>query len=380
MRVLLTSAPAVGHVVPLLGLGQALRDAGHGVRVATHADVHPLIVGAGLQPIAAGMSGRAMTQERIRRWPETVAQPGTEWAVRMFTQILGPTTLTDLLAFCREWRPDLVIHEEGEYAGPVAATWVGVPWVTHGWGSPLRSAEDLGALKQHVSSLWESMDAPVPKWGGLYQHGLLNPCPVALQPEGPGVLLTWPVRPKPLTEPTDRSGIGDWLSDVYIGFGTVPLFAEDEAALPAAVLACVDRELKTVVTTSDPDQAARLGAAHPELVKAGTFVALAAVLPSCRLVVCHGGAGTVLAALASGAPLVIVPKGTPSQIRMAAACVTAGVAVLSGPEPDSIASAIAAVLDDERFRDRARDIAAQIRAMPAPSDVVPALQEVASQA
>ena len=88
----------------------------------------------------------------------------------------------------------------------------------------------------------------------------------------------------------------------------------------------------------------------------------------------------MLAALASGAPLVIVPKGTPSQIRMAAACVTAGVAVLSGPEPDSIASAIAAVLDDERFRDRARDIAAQIRAMPAPSDVVPALQEVASQA
>ncbi|GAC1608796.1 MAG: hypothetical protein NVS3B26_07230 [Mycobacteriales bacterium] len=325
------------------------------------------------------MSGRAMTQERARRWPETVTQPGTAWALRMFTEILGPTTLADLLVLCDRWRPDLVIHEEGEYAGPVAAARVGVRWVTHAWGSPLRPTVDLGAIGEHVSPMWQSVGLPVPRWGGLYEHGLLNPCPAALQPEPPGAMGAWPIRPTQLADAPDNDSLAEWNADVYIGFGTVPLFAEDEAALTAAVHACVSRGLKTVVTTSDRDQAARLGAAHPDLVKAATFVALTAVLPSCRLVVCHGGAGTVLSALDSGAPLVIVPKGTPSQTRMAAACAATGVAVLSDPEPDNIAAAIAQVLDDKRFQARARGIADQIRDMPPPPDLIPHLTEAASR-
>lgn len=379
MRVLMTSAPAVGHVMPLLPLGRALRDAGHAVHIATHPDVHPLIAKVGLQPLAAGMSGREMTQERARRWPETVTQPPTEWAVRMFATILAPTTLADLLEHCEQWQPDLIVHEEGDYAGPVAAARADIPWATHAWGSPLRPLEDLQAVNQHVGPLWASAQLPVPRWGGLYQHGLLNPCPPALQLDGFDSASTWPLRPGQPPEAPDRSPAVEWPADVYIGFGTVPLFAEDEDALTAAVSACVARGLRTVVTTSDLDQAARLGALHPSLVKGATFVSLASVLPSCRLVICHGGAGTVLAALAAGVPLVVVSKGTPSQTRMAAACSEAGVAVVTDQDPDSIAAAVARVLDAESFHSRAQEVAREIRAMPTPADVVPALIEVAAR-
>jgi UDP:flavonoid glycosyltransferase YjiC (YdhE family) len=378
LKVLMTSAPAVGHVVPLLGIGQALREAGHAVRVATHPDVHPLITEAGLHSAAAGMSGQAMRQERVRRWPDTQAQPATAWALRMFTAILGPTTLTDLLVLCDEWKPDIVIHEEGEYAGPVAAARTGIPWVTHAWGSPLRSIDELAALDQYAGPLWESVDLTMPRWGGLYQHGLLNPCPQALQTATPGTALTWPLRTMPLAGPEDRAAVEEGWPDVYVGFGTVPSFAEDEVLLAAAVQACASRGLRTVVTTSDTMQAQRLAAGSPALVKAGTFVDLAEVLPSCRMVVCHGGAGTVLAALESGVPLVIIPKGTPSQHRMAAGCVGAGVAVVAGSDPVSIAAAIAWVLDNDRFRDRAAALAEEIRGMPAPSDVVSVLTALAS--
>ncbi|GAC1611738.1 MAG: DUF1205 domain-containing protein [Mycobacteriales bacterium] len=374
----MTSVPAVGHLVPLLGVAHALRDAGHDVRIATHPDVHPLIIGAGLSPVAAGMSGREMTQERLRRWPETATQPGTEWAVRMFASILGPAILTDLTGLCEQWQPDLLIHEEGEYAGPVAAADAGVRWVTHGWGSPLRPAADLSSVEGHVEQLWDTVGLPVPRWGGLYQYGLLNPCPTTLQPDGPGAECTWPIRPEQLSGSQGPPGILKGPPDVYIGFGTVPLFAEDESALTAAVRACVRRGLRTVVTTPDPEQAARLSALDSSLVTAGRFFDLASVLPTCQLVVCHGGAGTVLAALGQGVPLVIVPKGTPSQTRMAAACVAAGVAVAS-PTPGYLAAATARVLDQNSFCVRAEEVAQDIRAMPPATDVVPVLVALASE-
>lgn len=374
----MTSAPEVGHVTPLLGLGQALRDAGHAVRVATHPDEHSLIAGAGLRPIAAGMSGQAMRQERVQRWPETRSQPPRVWAVRMFTAILAPRTLIDLQVECDEWQPDLLVHEEGEYAGPVAAARAGIPWVTHAWGSPLRPVDELRGLEADASSLWESVGLAVPQWGGLYRHGLLNPCPAALQPGQPAGALEWSVRPMQLPGSTDRSADGAGFPQVYIGFGTVPTFAEDEVALAAAVHACAARGLRTVVTTSDPGQAQSLAEIAPGLVTGKTFVSLTQVLPSCCLVVCHGGAGTVLAALAAGVPLVIVPKGTPSQSRMAAGCAAAGVAVVADPEHGGITAAIATVLDDHNFRDRAQELAVDIDRMATPADLVPRLHEIGS--
>jgi len=370
----MTSAPAVGHLTPIFGLGRAFQDAGHAVRVATHPSRHRIISDAGLEPVAAGMSDSHMTQERVRRWPETAGQPGTAWAVRMFTQILAPTVLADLLSLIEDWRPDLIVHGEGEYAGPVAGAQSGIPWVTHAWGSPLRPVEALVSLEEHAAGLWSSVGLEVLPWSGLYRYGLVNPCPAMLQAGAPGDPLVWPVRPAGLSDRSEAATATGDSADAYVGFGTVPLFADDFDILAAAARSCAARGLRTVVTTTSAEIAARLSEEDSGRVIGRTFVSLPAVLQQCQVVVCHGGAGTVLAALERGVPLVIVSQGAPSQVRMAEACADAGVAAVAGADAGSIETAVNLVLDDPTFRQHAGVIAEQISSMPEPAALIGELE------
>jgi UDP:flavonoid glycosyltransferase YjiC (YdhE family) len=147
----------------------------------------------------------------------------------------------------------------------------------------------------------------------------------------------------------------------------VPAFA-DATAVTAAAEAALSAGLHVVVTTSDPALAASLEAIGVEVQ---AFVSLPDLLPWCALVVTHGGAGTTLAALAYGAPVVAVPQGTPSQVRMASAVERAGVGrCASGPGEVAAAVAVACADEGFRFRARAAQAAERIAAMPSPASVV----------
>jgi UDP:flavonoid glycosyltransferase YjiC (YdhE family) len=369
MRVLVSACPAVGHVVPLLELAVALQVAGHQVRFATNEESHRLITGAGLQPVSAGMSTTEMREERRRRWPETDGQPATVWATRMWAQVMAPSMLADLIVRMQEWSPDLVLHDEGEYAAPVAAARAGIPWVTHGWGSPLRPASELADLEDVASALWESCGLDVPPAAGLYAHALVDPCPPILRGEAPGASVTWPIRPRPL------EGRGpDVHADAYIGFGTVPTFANARSELTAAVQACTARGMKVVVTAPDRDLRRELAALDERLVDAREFVSLTGLIPSCRVVISHAGAGTVLASLTAGVPVILLPRGTPSQLRMADACQRAGVGLRC--DPAGFDAALDAVLDHPAITTAATAAARQISEMPASSAVVPRVESL----
>jgi UDP:flavonoid glycosyltransferase YjiC (YdhE family) len=364
MRVLVSAVPAVGHIVPLLDLAQALQSAGHDVRLATNAECHHLIVAAGLRPLDAGMSSVEMRDERRHRWPETDRQPASEWATRMWAQIMAPSTLQDLLPIVAGWKPHVLVHDEGDYAGPVAAAKAGIPWVTHAWGSPLRPTGELTELMELVSQLWTTHGLNVPASGGLYRHALVNPCPRFLQSDSPGVRVEWPVRPLTFNQE------GEPLSaDAYIGFGTVPTFANALAELTAAVRSCTDRGMKVVVTAPSQDLREELAAIDPRLVEARDFVQLGTLLPACKVAITHAGAGTVLASLGAGVPLVLVPRGTPSQIRMARACEAAGVG-RSCVDEFGIEAAVNDVLSIPAIATEAANAASYIATMPAASDVV----------
>jgi len=73
----------------------------------------------------------------------------------MFAQIMAPAMRRDVLLAAADRSPQLLVHEEGEYAGPVAATELGIPWVTHAWGCPLRSHDDLAQLECDAEPLWQ---------------------------------------------------------------------------------------------------------------------------------------------------------------------------------------------------------------------------------
>ena len=153
----------------------------------------------------------------------------------------------------------------------------------------------------------------MPAFAGLYQHALVNPCPGFLQSHPPGADIEWPIRPR------THDYQGELLrADAYIGFGTVPSFANAIAELAAAVRSCTRRGMSVVVTA--PSKALRdaLTGIDTRLVQARDFVGLSALLPSCKIAITHAGAGTVLASLSAGVPLVLLPRGAPSQLRMAA--------------------------------------------------------------
>jgi UDP:flavonoid glycosyltransferase YjiC (YdhE family) len=152
-------------------------------------------------------------------------------------------------------------------------------------------------------------------------------------------------------------------ADAYIGFGTVPLFANALAELTTAVRSCTERGMRVVVTAPSQDLRNELAAIDTHLVEARAFVKLSTLLPCCRIAITHAGAGTVLASLSAGVPLVLVPRGTPSQVRMAEACERADVGRSCAREAD-IEAAVTDVLSNAKIASHVEKGANQISMMP----------------
>ncbi|MEA2390313.1 MAG: hypothetical protein QOK31_422 [Solirubrobacteraceae bacterium] len=346
MRVLFTAHDAYGHVLPMVGVARALADGGHEVRVATGATLCSTVASLGLSPVRAGMSDEAMVAEARRRWPETRHEPPGSWAPRMFSDIAAPAMIDDLAPIIASWRPDLLIREEGEHGGPVAAAAAGVTWLTHGWGSPL-----------------------APKADDLYGAGVLDPCPASLYGEEGRPSGARPVRVTTTATSADRRAprLTSERPLAYVGFGTVPLYRDQPDLIAMVVEGLLSHGYDAVVTTGDAQLARRLTALDPKRVRVEQWVSLPALLASCDLVVSHGGAGTVLAALAAGVPLLLLPRGAPSQERMSRACGTRGAARVIAPTAVTATKfddAVATLTTDDRFRTAARQLADEIAAMP----------------
>ena len=104
------------------------------------------------------------------------------------------------------------------------------------------------------------------------------------------------------------------------------------------------------------------------------------LLATADALVFHAGSGTMLAALAAGVPLVLLPVAA-DQPENADRCVAAGVGIALPPDgrgPDDVARATRTVLDDPAYRTAARRVAAEIAAMPEPAALLPRLEALAA--
>ena len=102
------------------------------------------------------------------------------------------------------------------------------------------------------------------------------------------------------------------------------------------------------------------------------------LLPHCAAVVTHGGAGSMLGALAFGLPLLIVPQGA-DHFYNADRAVAAGAACKLMPErltADSARDAVRMLLHDDTFRDAAQRIKHEFDAMPDPQRAVESLEQL----
>lgn len=371
MRVLFVASPLVGHVLPLVPLASALRAAGHDVVLATGADGLAAGRSAGLdtRDVAPGIDLRKTFPGVAVRHPvlaarELEGRAGTGMVGHLFAAVFermadGVAALDD------EERPDLVIHEPLAAAGSLAAARRRVPVVTVD-ASLYDARELLRAVTGKV--LATARRFGVEQFPDPAES--LVTAPPSVRAYGHGRQMRYvPVtgdRPAPeeLTRHGDRPRIIVTRSTVDAP-GPDPLMS-------SVVAAAAGTGLDVVVVRPDKRVLKR---PLPPNVRTEDWLPFPAVFPAASGIVHHGGAGTLLTALAAGVPQLVVPGS--GDRRVHADLVAMRGAGLSVAAKRITAADLERLVSDPQLRSAAGEVAEEIAAMPHPRELVPLLEELA---
>jgi UDP:flavonoid glycosyltransferase YjiC (YdhE family) len=384
MRIAFASNPALGHVLPLIPLARAAQDAGHDVRVLGGASLAAPLAGAGLPHVVAGPPDLPTVFARV---PEREGLTGRRLAAvtwrRAFAGIIAEEMVAGLLDLARSWNPDIVVHEDSEQGSWIAAERVGIPHVAlqaTAWrGNSYRLSSD--PLNVLLAALGLPEDPDLARW---HRFGFLTTRPPALHnPDDPMPAGTRPIRPtasdeaggEPATWP---GAAGEVRPRVVVTMGTL-MPGRPEAM--TAILDGLEPLGVDIIATVGHDLAPAALGRRRASTRVARYVPMSALVAGASLLVFHGGSGTMLAGLAAGVPLVILPIAA-DQPENAERCLEAGAArvlPLDDRGPARVCEAAADVLSDPAFRASATRIARQIEDMPEPAAVLPWLEELATR-
>ena len=364
MRILFTTVPVFGHLLPMVPLAIAARDAGHDVLVASGVDIELECKRLGLPFAQVGPSvaeSTAVHRPDVR--PD--ATPAERVAADVAHLFVPAARLRaeDLLPLAMHWRPDLVVHEPSEMAGAIAAACTGARHAVHG----------LGLWSPGFWSLFEPGFADLAqRWRVRPESFLdavyLDPFPQALQPGGP-VDFTRVLALRPDAPPDDVTVLDLPGDAVYLTLGTIFNGAHD---VFRTVLSGLTTLPHNVIVTAGPGADPALLGDWPSRVRITDFVPQERLLPHCRLVISHGGAGSVVGALRHGLPQLVVPRGADNTFNAAAVRGAGAGLSLDQDEltPEAVADTVTRLLTQPSFAAAARRVAAEIAEMPTPADVL----------
>ena len=382
MKVVCVCGPGDGHFRPLLPIARALKSAGHEVLFATGPDFQHKVREQGFELHPAGITFADGNREFSSRYDRGALTPN-EIALFLFGRTFAPPLVRDLVSLFDSWRPDLVIHEEGDYSAPIAAGVAKVPYATHAYG-PVKARVMMEFAAEVMTPLWIEWGLGAPPLGAMYQHLYLDICPPCLQ--GPALSLIASVQPMRPLDDGGEASLPGWLASrrerplVYATLGTVLTFNQRTSVWRAVLDGLAPLELDIVATIGEGNEASTLGDI-PANAHIERYIPQAGLLPHVACVINNGGAGSTIGALTHGIPLLNLPQGTPSQILISQACLAAGVGIsLSAEEitPASVRHSVTRLLAEGGFRIAARAASAEIALMPDPSSVVGKLEELTS--
>jgi UDP:flavonoid glycosyltransferase YjiC (YdhE family) len=382
VRVLLSSTRGAGHFYPLVPFAEAWRRQGHEL----------LAAGPPSLADAAGAAGYAFWPfadppedelgEVWSRVPSLSPDEQNLMVIReVFARLDAAASLPRLRDACAEWRPDVVLREPNEYGSAVAAELHGIPHARVAVG--LSAMEELGLriAGSTIDELRHSVGLPAdPRAEILRRSPYLTVFPRSLEdPAVPAQPHTLRFRDPGWDQPAAE--LPDWWTSshtplVYVTFGSVAGAMEMTAHVYAmAMEAVADLPVRVLLTVGHGADLDAFPLA-PANVRVERWVPQADVLAHATAVVCHGGSGSTLGALAAGLPLVMVPlfADQPHNARRVGA-VGAGITVPS-PSPGAIQAALVSVLEDPSYRSAARGLAAEMRSQPPVDASVGVLTEV----
>lgn len=388
MRVLFTSIRNIGHFQPLVPLIEACMASGHDVRVATPADLEERVRKTGATFVPFGHPGDAGLAPLWQEVREVDPSERNRFVLgRIFAGACTKAALPGLLEHAERERPDVIVREAQEYSGLLVGEKLSIPTVRVAISLERLLRECFPTLLPTLNEHRASLGLPLDQGGAaLRAEPILTQFPAAMWHEEPGEsVLRFRIRDAdtkgsfPIEQPAAWDD--DSLPLVYLTLGTVAgSMSELHAAYRMVLDAVATLPVRALLTTGDTLDQASLGAIPPR-VHVERFVPQAALLPHVSAVVCHGGSGTVLGALAAGVPLVVVPlfadqPENAEQVEVAGA----GIAVpFQRATPAAVAEALTRLLTESAFTARARAVAADIADLPHAREVPAWLEQLAAR-
>jgi UDP:flavonoid glycosyltransferase YjiC (YdhE family) len=386
VRVLFASTRGAGHFNPLVPFVEGCLRGGHEVLVAGPPALAEPVARMGYP----WWPGEAPPEDDLGAVWARVPTASWEEAERLvvaeiFGRLNASAMLPSLRAGCEEWRPDVILRETAEFASAIAAEELDVPHARVAVSLAAGEEQALGiagpVLEERRPGLVESIRAS--PYLSLFPASLEDP--TAGEPP-----VTYRFR-----DPVERAAaapLADWWAGagdplVYVSFGSVTGSIPIAPMVFGAVLEAVaELPARVLLTIGDEADADGLLPA-PANVRLERWVPQAEVFGHASAVVCHGGSGTTLGALAAGLPLVVVPlfADQPENARRVAE-VGAGIAVeqddgtprqpmRTAIDPSALRTAIEAVLVNPEYGHAARRVAEEMRALPPTDAALAALAE-----
>ena len=386
MRILAAcSLGGAGHFNPLVPFLRAARHRGDEVFTVGPPALREMVESAGFRFRTGGEPSEEEVAAIRERLP---VAPVAEASVLGNRELFGRLATTAMLAAMEDawcdWVPDLVLRDPTEYASAVLAgrtqtpiAQVAISLADAEAGSIAAAAPALEAHRQGLVS-------------ELRAQPYLTRFPASIDPSPFADTVRYhEPRETPAPLPDWWHGASSPL--IYMTFGTVLSYMSIAAETYRMALSAVQRMNARVLLTVGRRFDASTLRPVPTHVRVEPWIDQARVLHEADLVVCHGGSGTTLAALAAGIPLVMVPLFADQFVnarRIAAIRAgrivetqinTGGDRSINTAAAPEITRSIEDVLADVTYRDRARAIATEMAATPTVEEILTRLPERASE-
>jgi len=283
----------------------------------------------------------------------------------------------------QSWRPDVVLHETWEFAGPIAAASAGIPSICQTLGLRIDD-RILDSVAAAVAPLWEQRGLEPDPTAGLYRSLCLDTMPPSFQRYESAQSRDVIRALRPIAEPpVPGELLPQWIEHrrnvplVYMTLGTNNGTNSDVSMFRSVIDGLDDLDVDVLITIGFGKDPSTIGPLASN-VHVENYVPQSLLLPHCSAVICHGGPGTILNSLTQGLPLLILPQGA-DQYVMGERILAAGVGLRLVPEdvnPSSVRANVLALLEESSYRAGAHRLKREIAAMPGPEEAVLLIEEI----
>ncbi len=400
MRVLFTTRGSSGHVGPLAPFAHACLRAGHDVLVAAQRQFEPNIERAGLPFAPVDEPARDEWMPLMEQFAALDIDTANGVMISEFFAGLDlRAELPALREIIESRRPDVIVRESWEFGSTLVAELYGIPIVRVALGLAEMEELTIKLAAPEVDKARAHLDLPRdPAGERLAAAPILTTIPQeledpAVRPPGRTSRFRFEVGAGAEELPEWWRGNEDPL--VYLTFGSVAAGAHlpyYPALYRSAIEALAPLAVRLLVTVGDAERALEELGEVPPNVHVETWVSHDDMARSADVIVCHGGFGSTLGALAHSTPLVVLPLFSGDQWLNgdAVARVGAGIMVaddrtarnvLELPATETVgelAGAVESVIGDATYRREAGRIAASMRALPPVDESVQLLERIAA--